>query len=104
MTDLTFHELRGAVVTRFAIAGCMVPEIATITGHSLKDVGAVLDSSYLNRDYGLAASAIEKLETRTKMQNGEQTPPFVLPPKDEVPSDFRELTMVGDVGFEPTTR
>lgn len=82
----------------------MVPEIATITGHSLKDVGAVLDSSYLNRDYGLAASAIEKLETRTKMQNGEQTPPFVLPPKDEVPSDFRELTMVGDVGFEPTTR
>lgn len=81
VTDLTFHDLRGTAVTRLAVAGCTVPEIATITGHSLKDVGAILDSSYLNRDYGLAVSAIEKLETRTKLQNdlqnGEQTSPSV---------------------------
>jgi len=69
ITDLTFHDLRGTAVTRLAIAGCSVPEIATITGHSLRDVGAILDSSYLNRDYSLAVSAIEKLETRTKLQN-----------------------------------
>lgn len=69
IVDLTFHDLRGTAVTRLALAGCSVPEIATITGHSLRDVGAILDSNYLNRDYGLALSAIEKLETRTKLQN-----------------------------------
>lgn len=69
IVDLTFHDLRGTAVTRLALAGCSVPEIATITGHSLRDVGAILDSNYLNRDYGLALSAIKKLETRTKLQN-----------------------------------
>jgi integrase len=34
--DLTFHHVRGSAVTRLAEAGCEVPEIATITGHSLK--------------------------------------------------------------------
>ena len=34
--DLTFHDVRGSAVTRLAEAGCEVPEIATITGHSLK--------------------------------------------------------------------
>jgi len=33
--DLTFHDIRGSGVTRLAEAGCEVPEIATITGHSL---------------------------------------------------------------------
>lgn len=59
---LTFHDLRGTAVTRLAQAGCTVPEIATITGHSLKDVGSILDSHYLNRDDGLARNAIQKLE------------------------------------------
>jgi hypothetical protein len=39
-----------------------VPEIATITGHSLKDVGTILDSHYLNRDSALGEAAIRKLE------------------------------------------
>lgn len=59
---LTFHDLRGTAVTRLAMAGCTVPEIATITGHSLKTVGAMLDRHYLSRDAGLAESAIAKLE------------------------------------------
>lgn len=63
---LTFHDLRGSAVTRLALANATVPEIASITGHSLKDVGAILDSHYLNRDPALAAAAIAKLETRTK--------------------------------------
>lgn len=59
---LTFHDLRGTAVTRLARAGCSVPEIATITGHSLKDVGAILDGHYLSRDIDLAETAIRKLE------------------------------------------
>ena len=66
VVELTFNDLRGTAVTRLALAGCTVPEIATITGHSLHDVGAILDSNYLDRDPALAESAIRKLEQRTK--------------------------------------
>lgn len=61
---LSFHDLRGTAVTRLAHAGCSVPEIATITGHSLKDVGSILDSHYLHRSVSLAKSAMAKLERR----------------------------------------
>lgn len=67
ITGLTFHDLRGSAVTRLALAGCEVPEIVAITGHSLKDAGAILDTHYLNRDSALAESAIRKLELRTKV-------------------------------------
>lgn len=69
IVGVTFHDLRGTAVTRLAVAGCTVAEIATITGHSLRDVGAILDSSYLSRDPALAESAIRKLETGTKTPN-----------------------------------
>ncbi|WP_426027673.1 tyrosine-type recombinase/integrase [Brevundimonas sp. TWP2-3-4b2] len=69
VSDVTFHDLRGTAVTRLALAGCIEAEIATITGHSLRDVGSILDSHYLKRDGGLAESAIRKLETRTKTPN-----------------------------------
>jgi integrase len=59
---LTFHDLRGTAVTRLAVAGCTEAEIATITGHSMKDVGSILDAHYLHRDSRLAESAIRKLE------------------------------------------
>jgi len=65
IVDRTFHDLRGTAVTRLAIAGCTEAEIATLTGHSLRDVHAILDSNYLRRDPSLAASAIRKLEKRT---------------------------------------
>lgn len=67
IAGLTFHDLRGTVVTRLAIAGASVPQIATITGHSLKDVETILDAHYLNRDSGMAETAISKLENRGKM-------------------------------------
>lgn len=60
--DLTFHDLRGTAVLRLALAGCTMPEIATITGHSTADVQAILDKHYLHRDIALAESAIRKLE------------------------------------------
>lgn len=64
---LTFHDLRGTAVTRLALAGCTEAEIASITGHSLKDVRSILDAHYLHRDPKLAENAIAKLERRTKI-------------------------------------
>jgi len=66
ITDLRFNDLRGTAVTRLAVAGCTQAEIATITGHSSRDVGAILDAHYLHRDPALAESAILKLERGTK--------------------------------------
>jgi integrase len=66
---VTFHDLRGTAVTRLAVAGCSEMEIATLTGHSLRDVHAILDAHYLNRDPALAESAIRKLEKGTKTPN-----------------------------------
>ena len=66
IVGVTFHDLRGTAVTRLAIAGCTEAEIATITGHSLRSVRAILDTHYLARDPALGESAITKLERRTK--------------------------------------
>jgi len=57
------------LASRLAIAGCSEMEIATLTGHSLRDVGAILDAHYLNRDLALAESAVRKLERGTKSPN-----------------------------------
>lgn len=61
ITDLTFHDLRGTAITRMALAGCTVPEIAAVTGHSLKDVETILDMHYLGGRAELAASAMKKM-------------------------------------------
>jgi integrase len=66
VVGVTFHDLRGTAVTRLAICGCTEAEIATITGHSLRSVRAILDTHYLSRDPALAESAIRKLERGTK--------------------------------------
>ncbi|MBL8907471.1 MAG: tyrosine-type recombinase/integrase [Rhizobiales bacterium] len=59
--ELTFHDLRGTAVTRLAEAECTPPEIAAITGHSMRDVGAILER-YMARTQKLAVAAITKLE------------------------------------------
>lgn len=64
VSGVTFHDLRGTAVTRLAVAGATVPEIAAITGHSLKEVGTILDAHYMHRDPALGAAAIRKLEGR----------------------------------------
>jgi integrase len=61
---VTFHDLRGSAVTRLAEAGCTSEEIASITGHSLNDVNAMLDAHYLSRTQALSDGAILKLERR----------------------------------------
>jgi integrase len=69
ITGITFNDTRRSAVTRLAVAECSVPEIATITGHSLRDVQAILDAHYRSRDPEMARSAIRKLESRTKTTN-----------------------------------
>ena len=66
-SGLTFHDLRGSAVVRLALADATVPQIATFTGHGLKDVEAMLDAHYLGRDVQLAEIAVMKLEKRTKL-------------------------------------
>ena len=61
LIDRTFHDLRGTAVTRLSEAECTPQEIATITGHSLRDVGAIMDR-YSARTDKIAVAAIAKLE------------------------------------------
>src|SRR5215203_5453617 len=57
-TSMTFGA---TTVTMRAQAGCTLPEIVTITGHSLASSAGVLDK-YLARTSQLAESAIAKFE------------------------------------------
>lgn len=59
--DLHFHDLRGTAVTRLALIGCTVPQIAAITGHSLKDMEVILEANYLGGQAELADQAIVKV-------------------------------------------
>ncbi len=73
---VTFHDLRGTAVTFLALAGCSVPEIAALTGHSLKDAEGILSKHYLGRDRRLGESAVAKLE-----RHGVGTPAVKRPVK-----------------------
>ena len=69
IVGITFNDLRGTAVTRLALLGATEAEIATLTGHALRDVRSILDAHYLHRDPALAESAIRKLEQGTKTPN-----------------------------------
>lgn len=74
VTDLHFHDLRGTAVTMLAEAGCTTPQIAAITGHSLKTVTAILDK-YLARTRVLAGEAVALFQNAksTRFANRLQT-------------------------------
>jgi integrase len=61
IVDLHFHDIRGTTVTMLAEAGCTLPEIVSVTGHSLRRAQDILDK-YLARTSRLAESAIAKFE------------------------------------------
>jgi integrase len=63
---LTFHDLRKSAVVRLALAEATVLQIATFTGHSRKDVEAILDAHNLGGDVQLTEAAVLKLE-RTRL-------------------------------------
>jgi integrase len=73
ITEVTFNDLRGTAVTRLALVGCSEAEIATITGHSLRNVRSILDKHYLHRNIELARSAINKLEMGYAKRAGAKT-------------------------------
>lgn len=54
ITDLRFNNLRGTTVTMLAEAGCTLPEIVSITGHTLRRAQEILDK-YLAREPHRAA-------------------------------------------------
>jgi integrase len=74
ITELHFHDLRGTAITMLAEAGCTTPQIAAITGHSLKTVTAILDR-YLARTRVLAGGAVALFQNAksTKFANRLQT-------------------------------
>jgi hypothetical protein len=49
------------------MAGCTEAEIATITGHVLRDVRSVLDANYLHRDPALDRGRDEKARKENKI-------------------------------------
>jgi hypothetical protein len=59
LTDLDYRHLRHTAVTELAIAGCTIPEIAAITGHTIKSVHAILQR-YLVMSSALADTAMAK--------------------------------------------
>lgn len=71
---LHFHDLRGTAITMLAEAGCTTPQIAAITGHSLKTVTTILDK-YLARTRALAGEAVALFENAksTEFANRLQT-------------------------------
>jgi integrase len=63
---LTFHDLRGTAITRLAHAGATPQEIASVSGHSIADVSAMLDRHYLGDRAGLAESAMRRVEKKNR--------------------------------------
>ena len=61
IVDLHFHDIRDTTVTMLAEAGCTLPEIVSITGHTLRRAQDILDE-YLARTSKLSESAIAKFE------------------------------------------
>ncbi len=68
-SNLQRRDLRRTAVVRLSEAGCTVPEIASITGHSIKTVETIL-ATYHVRTYRQAQSAIAKLEAAQTKNDG----------------------------------
>lgn len=77
--QLHFNDLRGTAITLLAEAGCSIPQIASISGHSLKTVTEILER-YLARTSTLSAEAINRFEnaTSTSFANQLQTKPVPI--------------------------
>lgn len=59
--DIQFRDLRRTAVVRLAEAGCEIPEICAITGHSLEEATQILEV-YLPRTRKMAENAIDKVQ------------------------------------------
>jgi hypothetical protein len=68
LADKRFQDLRDTAVTRLALAGCEMPQIAAITGHSLPSISQVI-KHYLVLQPEMADAAIAKLSLWLKAQD-----------------------------------
>jgi integrase len=59
---LHLADMRGTAVTLLAEAGCTVPEIVSITGHTMKSANEILEK-YLARTKAISDAAIVKFES-----------------------------------------
>jgi site-specific recombinase XerD len=62
-----FQDLRDTAVTRLALAGCELPQIAAITGHTLTSITQII-KHYLVLQPEMADTAIKKLSTWLEAQ------------------------------------
>jgi integrase len=62
-----FRDLRRTAITRLAMAGCTIPEIAAVSGHTLQSVHTIL-KTYLVYQTEMGDQAIEKLEAYLQKQ------------------------------------
>ncbi|MGR0183174.1 tyrosine-type recombinase/integrase [Azospirillum aestuarii] len=69
LPHLEFRSLRATCVCRLASAGCSIPEIASITGHTLVSVHHIL-KHYWRPDSDQAQHAIAKVEAFRQRQKG----------------------------------
>ncbi len=71
IVDRNFNDIRGTAVTLLAESGATVPEIASITGHTMKSVHTILEK-YLARTPALSKAAIIKFENAAATQFANQ--------------------------------
>jgi integrase len=64
-SDLRFMDLRRTAVVRLAEAGCSVPEIAAVTGHTIDRCARILEV-YLPRTAPMARAAVTRLDEARK--------------------------------------
>lgn len=98
IVGVTFNDLRGTAVTRLALAGATEAEIATITGHALRDVRSILDAHYLHRDPELGKRAIAKLEAALVLPTGR---PTAVSGSGRREAETLTGQVAGGPGFEP---
>jgi hypothetical protein len=67
-SGLKYLDLRDTAVTRLALAGCTMAEIAAITGHSLKTIQEIM-KHYLVMQPEMADAAIAKLNAWMESEN-----------------------------------
>lgn len=74
---VTFHDLRGTFITERRREGATAEQIASITGHSIAEVGRVLEKHYLATDQQTSDAVIIRMEkntTRIKKVNASKKP------------------------------
>lgn len=62
---VTFHDLRGTFITDRRREGSTTEQIASITGHSIAEVGRVLEKHYLANDQQTSDAVILRMEKNT---------------------------------------